>query len=130
MPSTRGKEKNVGGVGMGFFPPSGHLRKTMKAFSSVVLGAVILGKSVEAFSPSARSKVLNDLKDMRMDVKDMRMDMKDVRMSGAGGAASPDYYVEGKWKTLMTVLMSVISGFVLRNFIMLAVLISLPLGIE
>ena len=81
----------------------------MKAFSTVVLGAVILGKSVEAFSPSARSKVLNDLKDMRMDVKDTRMDMKDVRMSGAGGAASPDYYVEGKWKTLMAVLMSVIS---------------------
>jgi len=109
----------------------------MKAFSTVVLGAVILGKSVEAFSPSARSKVLNDLKDMRMDVKDMRMDvkdtrmdMKDVRMSGAGGAASPDYYVEGKWKTLTAVLMSVISGFMLRNFIMLAVLISLPLGIE
>lgn len=69
---------------------------TMKGFSTVVLGAVILGKSVEAFSPSARSKILNDLKDMRMDVKDMRMDMKDVRMSGAGGAASPDYYVEGE----------------------------------
>ena len=63
--------------------------QTMKAFSTVVLGAVILGKSVEAFSPSARSKILNDL-------KDMRMDMKDVRMSGAGGAASPDYYVEGE----------------------------------
>jgi len=57
---------------------------TMKAFSTLVLGAVLLASqnhAAKAFSPSARSKVLNDLKEMRM--------------TGAGGAASPDYYVEG-----------------------------------
>jgi hypothetical protein len=56
----------------------------MKAFSTLVLGAVLLASqnhAAKAFSPSARSKVLNDLKEMRM--------------TGAGGAASPDYYVEG-----------------------------------
>lgn len=56
----------------------------MRAFSTLVLGAVLFASqnnSAEAFSPSARAKVLTDLKEMRM--------------SGAGGAASPDYYVEG-----------------------------------
>ena len=39
--------------------------------------------TAEAFSPSARAKILTDLKEMKM--------------SGAGGAASPDYYVEGEF---------------------------------
>ena len=59
----------------------------MRAFSTLVLGAVALlaaqHDTAEAFSPSARAKILTDLKEMKM--------------SGAGGAASPDYYVEGEF---------------------------------
>jgi hypothetical protein len=57
----------------------------MRAFSTLVLGAALFASqnySAMAFSPSARAKVLTDLKEMRM--------------TGAGGAASPDYYVEGE----------------------------------
>lgn len=56
----------------------------MRSFTNFVLGAVIFAslKTVDAFSPSARAKILTDLKEMKM--------------SGAGGAASPDYYVEGE----------------------------------
>ena len=61
--------------------------RTMRAFSTLVLGAVALlaaqHDTAEAFSPSARAKILTDLKEMKM--------------SGAGGAASPDYYVEGEF---------------------------------
>ena len=54
-------------------------------FSTLILGAVLFAsqnKGVEAFSPPSRSKVLNDLKEMRM--------------TGAGGAAQPDSYNEGE----------------------------------
>ena len=56
----------------------------MRAFTTLVLGVVLLASpnGAEAFLPAARTKVLNDLKEMRM--------------SGAGGAAAPDYYVEGE----------------------------------
>ena len=52
-------------------------------FSTLILGAVLYAsQGVEAFSPPSRSKVLNDLKEMRM--------------TGAGGAAQPDSYNEGE----------------------------------
>jgi hypothetical protein len=56
----------------------------MRSFTTLVLGAVLFASryGVKAFSPATRSKVLNDLKEMRM--------------SGAGGAAAPDYYTEGE----------------------------------
>ena len=57
----------------------------MRSFTAVVLGAVLFASQnvAEAFSPAARSKVLNNLKEMRM--------------TGAGGAATPDTnYVEGE----------------------------------
>ena len=73
---------------------------TMRAFTTLVLGAVLLASQngAEAFSPSARTKVLNDLKEMRM--------------SGAGGAAAPDYYVEGESSCRSGLLMSAPLGTV------------------
>jgi len=53
----------------------------MRLLLKLVLGAAIFATSTEAFSPPSRSRVLNDLKEMRM--------------TGAGGAAQPDQYVEG-----------------------------------
>ena len=54
----------------------------MRLLLKLVLGAAIFATSTEAFSPPSRSRVLNDLKEMRM--------------TGAGGAAQPDNYVEGE----------------------------------
>ena len=72
----------------------------MRAFTTLVLGAVLLASrnGAEAFSPAARTKVLNDLKEMRM--------------SGAGGAAAPDYYVEGESSYRSGLLMSAPLGAV------------------
>lgn len=72
----------------------------MRAFTTLVLGAVLLASpnGAEAFSPAARNKVLNDLKEMRM--------------SGAGGAAAPDYYVEGESSCRPGLLMSAPLGAV------------------
>lgn len=62
---------------------------TMKlAFVAAFFGA-ICAQNAAAFSPASRSKVLNNLKEMSMEVK----------MTGAGGAAQPDQYVEGKCYT-------------------------------
>lgn len=62
----------------------------MKSFTAVALGAVLLASQhvAEAFSPASRSKVLQNLQDMRMD----------LGMTGAGGAATPDSgYVDGEF---------------------------------
>eukprot|EP00580_Thalassiosira_gravida_P003235 CAMPEP_0201620956 /NCGR_PEP_ID=MMETSP0492-20130828/45486_1 /ASSEMBLY_ACC=CAM_ASM_000837 /TAXON_ID=420259 /ORGANISM="Thalassiosira gravida, Strain GMp14c1" /LENGTH=262 /DNA_ID=CAMNT_0048090323 /DNA_START=37 /DNA_END=825 /DNA_ORIENTATION=+ len=55
----------------------------MRAFTSLVLGTLFAScqNGAEAFSPAARSKVLDNLKEMRM--------------TGAGGAAQPEQYMEG-----------------------------------
>lgn len=56
------------------------------SFTALALGALFAcSQYAEAFSPAARSRVLSDLKDMRM--------------TGAGGAATPDTYVEGEYES-------------------------------
>lgn len=68
------------------YEPTHHKNSTslliMRLLLKLVLGAAIFATSTEAFSPPSRSRVLNDLKEMRM--------------TGAGGAAQPDQYVEGE----------------------------------
>ena len=54
----------------------------MRLLLKLVLGAAIFATSTEAFSPPSRSRVLNDLKEMRM--------------TGAGGSAQQDQYVDGE----------------------------------
>ena len=66
--------------------PNSNSTNMARFFSTLILGAVLFAsqnnEGVEAFSPPSRSKVLNDLKEMRM--------------TGAGGAAQPDSYNEGE----------------------------------
>lgn len=59
-------------------------KPTMKSFAAAALGALLAcTHHAAAFSPAARTKALNNLKEMRM--------------TGAGGAASPDTnYVDGE----------------------------------
>ena len=47
-----------------------------------VVASSFAAQNVDAFSPASRSRMLNDLREMKM--------------TGAGGAAQPDNYVEGE----------------------------------
>ena len=54
----------------------------MKLYAcTAIFGSLFATQNADAFSLAGRSKVLNDLKEMRM---------------SAGGAAAPDTYVEGE----------------------------------
>ena len=69
----------------------------MRLLLKLVLGAAIFATSTEAFSPPSRSRVLNDLKEMRM--------------TGAGGAAQPDQYVEGESMPIRGSIILYIEGY-------------------
>ena len=58
----------------------------------VAVVASFAAQNVDAFSPASRSRVLNDLREMKM--------------TGAGGAAQPDNYVEGE-SSVMYVLSNI-----------------------